>query len=151
MQILYTDTSQVRGCLFVEAEDLPDALFNSTLLERELLLDLDSWLPDHATRVAANTTTQEKRIANLIKSYVTYWLAEYLIPSLPVSLPQKVADGKNSRELGTDQEMLRVSITSRVGALRQELLSLTSSQVATRLRMFSAVGLAVDPVTSSGA
>ena len=151
MQILYTDTGQVRGCLFVEAEDLPDSLFNSTLLERELLLDLDNWLPDHATRVIADATLQEKRIANLIKSYVTYWLAEYLIPSLPVSLPQKIADGKNSRELGTDQEMLRASIASRVGALRQELMNLTGSQAVVRLQMFSAVGLAVDPVTSDGA
>lgn len=150
MDILYTDTDQIRGCLFIEPQDLPDRLFNVTLLERELQLDLDSWLPAHASLVALDSTAGERSVANKIKSYVTYWVACYITVTLSLSFPQKIGDGKNSRELGADHVIVQDTLLARVATLRAELIADTGGVVPAPLKLVTTVDLAKDPVTSDG-
>lgn len=151
MDILYTTTDQIRGCIFTSADDLPDSLFQSTLLVRELTLDLDKWLPTHATLVADTTTPRATRIGNLIKSYATYWLAFTLVDTLPVSLPKTIGDGKVTREVTPDSVTLRETILGRLSNIKAEINQLVSGTVTTTLYPWRISPQAVDPVTYDGA
>lgn len=151
MDILYTTTDQVRGCLFTSVDDLPDSLFNSTLLVRELTLDLDKWLPTHATLVVDTSTSSATRISNLIKSYATYWLAFTLADTLPVSLPKTIGDGKVTREVIPDAVTLRESILARLSSIKAEIRQLVSGTSSSAMYPWSISPQAVDPVTYDGA
>ena len=152
MDILYTDTDQIRGALMLAPEDLPDNLFNQDLLERELLLSFDEWLPTHSTIIANNTTAEARRLAALVRSYTTYWCAYRALITFVVALPQQVSDGKNMRQIGSDLTGLREAIAgSMLAAQKTILLALGSTAAASSIAQLTLVDSALDPVTYDGA
>lgn len=147
MDILYTDTDQIRSCLLLPEEDLPESVFSQDLYERELTLHLDDWLPDHSSLVTTTTTAVDKRISYAIQNYCAYWCAYKVAGTLAVSIPQQVSDGKNMLQRGTDYLQLMSAMMAGMGEARAVINAGLGTTVPTRVSQMTAVGLAVDPVT----
>jgi hypothetical protein len=93
----YTTTEAVRGCLGVDANDVPDRYMVDSLVALELSLDLDGWLPTHAALYTAGTTgsptTAAQAIANRIKLYAQ-WFITLEFANRPFTVPHITTDGK---------------------------------------------------------
>ena len=93
----YTNTDAVRGCLGVDQDDCPDRYMVDSQVALELSLDLDGWLPTHATLFTAGTTgtplPAAKAIADRIKLYAQ-WFVTLEFANRPLAVPQIVTDGK---------------------------------------------------------
>ena len=146
MDILYTDTDQIRSCLLLDEDDLPDSLFSQELYERELSVHLDSWLPDHATLVADTSTATAKRISYSLQNYCAYWGAAKVASTLVVSVPEQISDGKNMHKRGTDFVALMDKMMAGMGEARMTITAAVSGSLPA-FPMFGVAGLAVDPVT----
>lgn len=85
----YTTTEAVRGCLGLDPNDLPDAYMVDSLLDVELSLDLDGWLPSHATLFASGTDA----VKNRIRLYAQ-WFCAWKMAKRPYAVPQITTDGK---------------------------------------------------------
>jgi hypothetical protein len=151
MDILYTNTSEIRSCMLLAEEDLDDTLFDVGMYERELTLHLDSWLPDHATRVTQVTPAAALTVANALKNYCAYWCALKAARTLSVSLPRQISDGKNTDQREPDFEGLLAALSSSLAQARQIIESTVNSRPSVSVKQFTAVGLGVDPVVGSGA
>lgn len=94
----YTTTEAVRSCLGIDKSDCPDSYMVDSNLELELLVDLDSWLPTHATIFAegnaASPTADQKKYRNVLCLY-SQWFGAYQIAIRPLTFPQIITDGKN--------------------------------------------------------
>jgi hypothetical protein len=151
MDILYTDTDQIRGVLFLAPEDLSDAVFNEQLLERELRSDLDSWLDDHNARIQDRSDAIAARVSDLISSYCTYWCATRVLAVSQISVPQQVGDGKNTLKRGSAFEDAKSAIAGMLGQTKAKIQELISGSSTVVTAQISIVGSAIDPVTYSGA
>jgi hypothetical protein len=94
----YTDTDAVRACLGIDAQDCPDAYMVDSLVEVELTVALDDWLPTHETiytdgKAAAATDTQ-KRQKSLLGLYSQWFCAAEMSARLLTFL-RTTSDGKN--------------------------------------------------------
>jgi hypothetical protein len=98
--IAHTNTDKVRSVLGVDAKDVTDLQITDRDIEKELLLDLLSWVPTHATLYTTGTTSYanstDKSIADAIGLYCTYFCSILMLKSLQLATPQTVSDGKNS-------------------------------------------------------
>lgn len=147
MELLYTDTAQIRSALLLSEEDLPDLLFNQEMYERDLMLHLAGWLPDHLSVMQDSSSPQ---VAQALISYCTYWCAAKVAQTLVVSLPQQVGDGKNTIQRYPDLEALVPAMMGGMAEARQAVLSglgLLASAATRQVTLFGVAGLAVDPVT----
>ena len=147
MDILYTDTDQVRSCLLLAEEDLPDTVFSQDLYERELTLHLDSWLPDHSSLVTATATPEGKRTSYALQNYCAYWAAYRVASTLVVSVPQQVSDGKNMWQRGTDFVALMAAMMAGMSEAKSTIMQTVNGTSPVTVTQFSVAGLAVDPVT----
>lgn len=147
MDILYTDTDQVRSCLLLAEEDLPDTVFSQDLYERELTLHLDSWLPAHPTLVTTTTTASDKRISYALQNYCAYWIAFKVAGTLVVSIPEQISDGKNMHKRGTDYVALMEKMMAGMGDARLTINQELNGTSTSSYSQFGVAGLAVDPVT----
>lgn len=110
--ILYTTTDQVRTALLVSPSDLSDEQLVDRNLDFELVLDLDEWLPTHATiwqegNDDARTGAQFKR-SRLLAMYCQYRSAAWVMESWALGFAEEVTDGKNKMQRFGDglEEML---------------------------------------------
>lgn len=142
MDILYTDTDQVRSCLLLAEEDLPDTLFSQDLYERELTLHLSVWLPDHAALSSTN-----RNISYALQNYCAYWAAYKVAGTLAISVPQQVSDGKNMLQRSPDFVALMTAMMAGMGDARATITAELGGAATSTVTQFSVAGLAVDPVT----
>jgi len=155
-EILYTDTDQIRSVLGVDSSDISDQALLDRNLDKELRLDLLSWLPTHAALYAVGVATDASETArstsDAITLYCTYYCAVLSAQSLKFSAPQQVGDGKNtlSRFPTMDWDKLIRDLSGRA-AYYKGIVSDLTAQTATvaSITLFSGVALAVDPVTST--
>lgn len=129
--------------MLIAAEDLPDALFNQTLWERQLAMDLVEWLPEYETHLA------DSAVAGYVAAYCTYWCALQAALTLPVSLPEEVGDGKNIRKLAQENSSLIEALRTNLSLSKRRVLNKVGGIKATAPKLMTSVGLAVDPVTNS--
>ena len=152
--ILYTDTDQVRSVFGVDSKDMPDATITGRNPEKELRLDLASWLPTHGTiynaGMEAAATDEEVQLSDALNLYSTYFCCDLVVGSVQMAAPQAVSDGKNSMNRFTPMDWQRIEdrIKGKLATYKQLLQELTSASVESAgFAMFSGVGLALDPVT----
>ena len=150
MDILYTDTDQIRGALFIAPEDLREEVFNGTLLERELKSDLDDWLPDHMTLIQDRSTSVGEQVSDLIVTYSTYWCANRVAAVAQIAVPQQIGDGKNTLKRGNDFENVVAAVRVILGATKSKIQTLLGGTATVATSQISIVGSAIDPVTYSG-
>lgn len=93
----YTTTQAVRGCLGVDVDDCPDAYMLDSKVDLELKLDLDGWLPTHATLYTSGTTgsptAAQTAISDRIKLYAQ-WFVALEFANRPLTVPHITTDGK---------------------------------------------------------
>lgn len=154
--ILYTDTDQIRSVIGVDESDVSDKSLIDRNLDKELRLDLISWLPTHAALYAAGAATDaseaSRSISDSITLYCTYYCAVQAANSLRMSAPQQVSDGKNSltRFQTIDWNQIIKELSSRAAYYKGIISDLTAQTLSvTSITLFAGVGLAVDPVTST--
>jgi hypothetical protein len=154
--IIYTDTDQIRSVLGISRKDLSDEQLVSRNLEKELQLDLSSWVPNHALIYSsANSgaaTDIQQNMADSITLYSTYYCAKLVLTTLQMGLKKSISDGKNAlnRFDTVDWDKLYDRMSERVTFYRQYVTAnnQTISSVAPVSRvMFSIVGSSRDPVT----
>lgn len=125
--LLYVDSDQVRAALRCAPEDLPDGMFGAGVLERDLALDLDGWLPTHAA--IGDESSLEARPRNLLRSYCVNWLALRVLATMPLSLPTQVSDGKNSETRAPNAPdaatLIRAGLVNARKLLEKEVLGLS--------------------------
>lgn len=155
LPILYTDTDFLRSLLGVSVKDLPDARLAARNLEKELTMDLNSWVSNHATLSDAinmgTATVEETAAFDAITMYSAYFCAKLVIPSLQLGASQAVGDGKNTLERFStmDWEKLTEQIGERVAFYKKVALANITLEVSTTatFKPFTLVGSAYDPVT----
>lgn len=152
--MLYTTYEAVRGSLGVTSEDCSDSVIVESNLELELEVDLDTWLPTHATiyedGMAEVATASEHRLANTLLLYAQ-WFCAYELAGRLLLYPQIVTDGKAQINRFTmDLERAQQLAGTRM-AKYKAVLNETVNGASTSLQ--SAVVMAVsvpdyDPVTN---
>lgn len=147
IDILYTNTDEIRSALMLAEEDLPETLFNQDMYERDLARHLDSWLPGHAAHASGSGTPAGRAIASALISYCTYWCAAKVAQTIAVSLPQQVGDGKNTLQRYPDTDAVMTAMLAGMAEARQTILGQLSQPSAIRVSLFGVARLAVDPVT----
>ena len=124
----YTTTEAVRGCLGVDESDMPDTMMVTSKLDLELVVELDSWLPTHATLysdgVAGTPTTQQAAIALRIELYAQ-WFCAWEMSKRPLTVPQITTDGKAQFDrFKVDLERLTALCAEKVLKYKAELQEL---------------------------
>ena len=154
--IIYTDTDKIRSALGVDDEDIGDAQITDRNLDKELRLDLVSWLPTHAALYTSGTsvsaTDSEQMTSDALVLYSTYFCAVLMVSALRLAAPQQVSDGKNSLTRFPTIDWQRLDSDLRAGMARAKaaILKLQSqASTETDVVLFAAVGLASDPVTTT--
>lgn len=145
MQVIgYTDSSQIRATLGIDEEDISDEDMLARNLDKELNLDLFSWLPNHES--IAFTSEQE----DALQLYATYFCAALVADSLKMAAPQSVSDGKNQLNRfseASDWEKLKASLWSRAATYKKFLVDALGTPSVKTIKMFSGVAASYDPVT----
>jgi len=150
IEVLYTDTDQIRGALQITEEDLGDERFNQGILELDLTLDLDAWAPTHATIYATGLgtpTASQLNQFNLLRAYSAYFCAYQTLQTGALSMPQNISDGKNTIERPQDRAGLRDFIAGRLATYKSRLTELLTGSVPSYVGQFLGVGSNYDPVT----
>lgn len=153
LPLSYTDTDAIRAALGVTEKDVSDAQLAGRSLEKELNLDLMSWVSNHETiaETADFGTAANLALFDAISLYSTYFCAKIVLTSLQLAALQSVSDGKNamSRFAPIDWDKLYDRISERVAFYRTFILenNLALTTTTTKLTQFSIVGSAYDPVT----
>ena len=152
--IIYTDTDRIRSVLGVDDKDIKDNQVTDRDLEKELRLDLLSWVSNHAALYTTGTTgtptEPQKSVADALTLYSTYFCAILVVKSLQLAAPQAIADGKNSlsRFAAMDWQGMSAHLKERAAFYKTFIQDATATNAVTVYTAFAGVGLAVDPVTS---
>jgi hypothetical protein len=153
IEVLYTDTDRIREALQITVEDLADERFSKGTLELDLMLDLDDWIPAHATIYAAglgaNPTQDQLRQYHLLVAYSTYFCADQTLHTGPLSMPQNISDGKNTIERLDDRQGLVEFIAGRMAKYKNLLTEAVTGSAVARGGHLIGVGSAYDPVTGA--
>ena len=132
----YTTTEAIRASLGIDAEDCPDSYMENSNLELELLVDLDGWLPTHATIFSdgnqATPLAAQRRARDVLVLY-SQWFCAYEMAKRFLTFPQIVSDGKNQLnrfpkvDLEKVAEMAAAQMAKYKGILEEEVLEQTPS------------------------
>lgn len=153
--ISYTDTDRIRSVLGIDEEDVSDDQIANRDLEKELRLDLLTWVSTHATVYDAgqvsNATETEQSAADALVLYCTYFCAVLVAKSLQLSAPQQISDGKNamSRFATIDWPGIMDHLWERREFYKAALQGALSTTTVRTYSPFSGVGLGTDPVTAA--
>jgi len=155
--IWYTDTDKIRSVLGVSQKELDDARIIDRDLGKELRLDLLKWIPTHAALYTDGTSSgaseEALSISDALVLYSTYFCSLLTVKALKLIALHDISDGKNSmsRFATMDWQALQIDLQERVAFYKSLLSDLTapSATAVAAYNPFTAVGLAVDPVTST--
>ena len=149
----YTGTDAIRAAIGVSDNDIPDKLLVDQRLDLELTVDLDLWVPTHATLYAAGIATgaaaEDRLKANYISLYAQWFCAAQVASNMKLALPQSISDGKaEMRRFQTlDLAAIEIAAKSRV-TYYKNLLSAAegSTSTATPISFTSISSPVYDPV-----
>lgn len=153
--VLYTTTDQIRSMLGLTVEDMSDVQITDRSLDKELSLDLASWISTHATIYSTgrgpSATTIQSSQSDALQLYCAYYCAYLVAISMQMAAPQAISDGKNavSRFSTIDWAGIQNRIQERLAFYKKFLQTSISATAATRPAMFSVANLTTDPVTGA--
>lgn len=152
---IYTTTEAVRACLGLDLNDCDDSVMLDSLLDIELNVNLNSWLPAHATLFAAGgltgATDPQKYTRSLIILFAQWWCAKE-IAARRLLVPQVNTDGKASlSRFKIDLIEAESKAASRAAAYQNALVEDQGSTPVTvgSLSLVLAAQPSVDPITAS--
>ena len=97
--ILYTDSDKVRSVLGVSDRELLDQTMLDLEIEDQLLLNLPEVYPDHVALAAiaegpnAELTAEQDLAWRVLRQYVKYRAATYLLPQFQMITWKRLSDG----------------------------------------------------------
>lgn len=159
----YTTPDEVRAVLGISAREVPDDKVASTVNLTTLLEALRKLSPtlsdDFKTaHDAAPRSALQTRFTLLVETFCAYTVAVAMVPSLPLSAPMIITDGKTAlNRVSNPFEALLPSLNASLTYFKTNLMAAyaelfpgTISPLAPIKRtMVVDVGIAVDPVTGA--
>lgn len=124
----YTAPDTVRSVLGISAEEVEDTSIDNPVYLTgllESLYDVHPSLADDylATRSVASRSTDQNRFLLLVQTYCSYTVALQMIPSLPMSAPKEVKDGKAAiTRIDNPYANLRVNVATSMSYFKDRLL-----------------------------
>jgi hypothetical protein len=151
----YTTTANIRAAIGVDDNDLPDAQIVNSQVDVELTIDLDSWLPDHATIYTDGTTgsptAEEVTSKNYLIMYAMYAGACLVLDGRQLQYPFLFKDGKAElrRFDGISLDKILAALREKRAYYRTKLVTDQSLTETAEAIGFSIVGVSIpayDPV-----
>lgn len=149
----YTSTDAVRGAVGLTDNELLDETLVDQKLDTELEVDLQQWVPTHATIFAEGTTgtpTSEQTLkASYLQLYAQWYVASQILSVMALAIPQMISDGQNEMRRFQQADLEALSTTAGVkAAFYKKLLSdATGIAAASRPALIVAGVPDYDPVT----
>lgn len=145
VEIGYTNSEILRSVLGITEEDLDDAQLLARGLDKELNIDLMSWLPTAGDLIYIGTPEQ----IDSIGLYANYFCAYLASQSLRMAATQKITDGANAldRFANVDWDAMQAQLKERSTFYKKFLLDSIGTIASTGVKRFSIVGSGYDPVT----
>ena len=158
----YTSPYEVRAVLGISAKEVTDIAITSSVnlvMVMEALRGLSLTLSDDfvVARDASPRSALQSRFVLLVQTYCAYVVAITLLPSLPMSAPMLIGDGKTALNrvadpyallapaLNASLEYFKTNLTSAYSDLNPAITRI----VPKRRTIAVDVPLAVDPVTGA--
>ena len=91
--ILYTDTDAIRSAMGIDDADMEDAMFTGQQLENQMLEDLDTLRPAHATEIFSGSASLQRKL-----SLWCMWFGALRIAQSPLATPKRISTGKDELE-----------------------------------------------------
>lgn len=147
VEIGFTNSDSLRSTLGITEEDLDDTQLLARGLDKELSIDLLSWLPTAGDLIYTGTPEQ----IDSITLYSTYFCAYLASQSLRMAATQKVTDGANAldRFANIDWDAMQAQLKERSSFYKKFLLDSLGTVASSGVKRFSIVGSAYDPVTGA--
>lgn len=150
----YTTTDAIRACLGIDKEDCPEEMIVDSRLELELLVDLDSWLPDHSTIYDTGVSSGAAATDVLHKNWLllySQWFGAFEMASRFLMFPQIVTDGKNQMNRFSNVELDKVKdlAASRMAKYRAALDEAVNGSTTSTLSVLRVSVPDYDPVTNT--
>jgi hypothetical protein len=149
----YTDTNAIRASIGVDSADCEDSLIIDSNLELELEVDLEEWLPTHATIFSTGNGSGATLSQKLQKNYLllyAQWFCAYELVCRFLAIPQIVSDGKNqiNRFATIDLNQVKTLAGERKSKYRQKLDAAVNSSSVSQLTLMRISTPNYDPVTN---
>ena len=150
--LLYTDTDRIRAVLGVDEKDLSDEQITARDLEKELRIELLSWVSNYAalmvTGLGTAATEVQVSIADALSLYCTYYCSIRAIKTLQMAAPQRVSDGQNAldRFATIDWQGLTLDLKELAATYKKYVQDNTLTSTPKIYSALTGVGLQTDPV-----
>lgn len=138
--VLYTTTNAIRSVIGLDDNDVSDAMILNQNMADWMQIDLEEFMPDHAT------DTADASILTRVRVWCQLWGALKLIMLGPLGIPQRFSANQDElqRFANIDWKALEERLRSQLNDLQGKLTPTTPSAT------FSIMGKAVpayDPIT----
>lgn len=102
VNVMYITSDNIRAALGLSEVELSDVEITNLLIEDQLTVDLSDVYPDHVALKAAidggSPTPDETRLFTVLKLWMTYQGAVYLLPELQLIAAQKITDSSTEMQ-----------------------------------------------------
>ena len=148
--VLYTDSTRILSVIGLTADDIPEAFFDQSDIERALRVDLYTWIPTHASQFVAqwDAATEEARFqSDCLVLYCTYFCAGKVLEGV-LGIMVKETDGQSeyNRFASLDFKQLAKDLEEKAARYQQLLLSTLQTPVV-QVSQMTVVAPTYDPVT----
>jgi len=147
----YATTDEVRACIGVTDNEMPDDMLMDMSLGLSIISDLESWLSDHVTHwtayKAATPTAAETLIGRHIQLYCQ-WAGAYFATLAYLAIPHQITDGKSAVSRFSKDDATRIKKIA--SGMRDKSRSAIQESLGTATSAASVMGTAsplFDPVT----
>lgn len=141
----YTDSDKVRAALGVDSVDVGDDVLVDMMLAEELTLDLDGWLPGHASLTGNSLTA--------LNLYAASFCALSALDGRELLYPYLFKDGKaETRRFQVDLQKLKSDLAARVAKWKAKIQALENIAPTAPVSggyIFGSAAPATDPVTGA--
>ena len=153
----YTNSDAVRGAIGLTDNEVTDGMLADQNIDKALTLDLDEWLPTHATiyadGISGTPTADQVTQWSLLQLYSMWWCA-CRAAKMVLAIPEKITDSKAEMKRFNDLDLKAIAdeacgqATIYQGQLQGEL---GETSETTRYGLMGSASPNYDPVTNEGA
>ncbi len=140
----YTTAAAIRACIGLDETDIPDSLIEAAGFGEDLLIDLETWLPTHATVFAGQDAATRH-----LQRYCA-WFGALQLAQMPLAMLQRYTDGKvEAVRFNVDMKAVAAQASQKVESYRA-LLKNTPVTAPTSSSILGVSTPSYDPVTGAG-
>ena len=155
----FASYDEIRAVLGVSDEELENGTLALPMYLKLLQMEFGDMEPTLeaqylAAKGSASPTAEEQKLVDVVSVFSAYAISKNLLTSMPLFAPKRITDGRAETDRVTDPfEGVREGVNSTYSILLARVKAAlealgTPITAATGRVYFSAVGLAINPVTS---